>query len=328
MSRKENKTLIGAFVVGAIAILVIALLALGSGKFFRESRSYVLFFEGSVKGLNVGSPVTFRGVKIGEVTGISVTIDQKNHALYIPVIIRLEANRIEGAERLKTDAKAMERAVGMGLRAQLQLQNFVTGQLMVALDFFPEKTPYYVGTNKTYTEIPTVPTKFQELQQSVANLPFREIVDNLNSAVQGLDRLVSSINAKQTAQTLESAIRDVQTLVRHVDSRIDPLFESLAKTSSATEATMRESKETVVVLRKDIRELVASTKTTLESAQAILKQSEQTLSTYSEDSPLVVEMNKTLRELGATSRSLHNLSDYLERHPESLVRGKTLQKGY
>ena len=66
MSRKENKTLIGAFVVGAIAILVIALLALGSGKFFRESRSYVLFFEGSVKGLNVGSPVTFRGVKIGK----------------------------------------------------------------------------------------------------------------------------------------------------------------------------------------------------------------------------------------------------------------------
>lgn len=328
MSRKENKTLIGAFVVGAIAILVIALLALGSGKFFRESRSYVLFFEGSVKGLNVGSPVTFRGVKIGEVTGISVTIDQKNHALYIPVIIRLESNRIEGAERLKTDAKAMERAVGMGLRGQLQLQNFVTGQLMVALDFFPEKTPYYVGTNKTYTEIPTVPTKFQELQQSVANLPLREIVDNLNSAVQGLDRLISSINAKKTAQTLESTIRDVQTLVQHVDSRIDPLFENLARTSRATEATLMESRETAVVLRKDIRELVASTKTTLESAQAILKQSEQTLSTYSEDSPLVVEMNRTLRELGATSRSLHNLSDYLERHPESLVRGKTLQKGY
>jgi len=328
MSGKENKTLIGAFVVGAIVILVITLLALGSGKFFSKSQYYVLFFEGSVKGLNVGSPVTFRGVKIGEVTDISVAIDQKNHTLHIPVIIRLDPGRIEGADRLRIDAKAMETAVGMGLRAQLQLQNFVTGQLMVALDFFPAKPAHYVGTNKAYIEIPTIPTEFQELQRSVANLPLREIVANLNSAVQGLDRLINSINAKQTSQTLESAIRDVQTLVRHVDSRIDPLFETLARTSGATEATLTESKETIAAVRQDIRELVASTKTILESAQAMMKQSEQTLSTYSEDSPLVVEMNRTLRELGAASRSLRNLSDYLERHPESLLRGKAIQKGY
>lgn len=328
MSGKANKMMIGAFVVGALAILIGTVLTLGSGKFFRESRYYVLFFEGSVKGLNVGSPVTFRGVKIGEVTDISVAIDQKNHALHIPVIIRLEPARIQGAERISIDAKAIEKAVGMGLRGQLQLQNYVTGQLMVALDFFPSKPARYVRTNEEYTEIPTIPTEFQELQRSIANLPLREIVANLNSAVQGIDRLINSIDAKQTTKTLESTIRDVQTLIRHVDSRIDPLFESLAKTSSATEATLTEGKATATALREDIRELVASTKVTLESAQAVMKQSELTLQTYSEDSPLVVEMSRTLRELGAASRSLRQLSDYLERHPDSLLKGKVIPKGY
>jgi paraquat-inducible protein B len=328
MSGKANKTLIGAFVVGALAILIGAVLALGSGKFFRESKYYVLFFEGSVKGLNVGSPVTFRGVKIGEVTHISVVIDPANHALNIPVIIRLEPVRIEGAEGLRVDAKAIDKAIGAGLRGQLQLQNFVPGQLMVALDFFPSKPARYVGTNKAYTEIPTIPTEFQELQRSVSNLPLREIIANLNGAVQGLDRLLNSINAKQTSQTLEATLKDVQTLVRHLDGQIDPLFENLARTSTATEETLVESRATATALREDVRELVASTKMTLESTQALMKQSERTLQTYSEDSPLVAEMNRALQELGAASRSLRHLSDFLERHPDSLLKGKAIPKGY
>lgn len=322
MSRKASKTLIGAFVVGAAAILVLALLVLGSGKFFSKSQYYVLFFDGSVKGLNVGSPVMFRGVKIGEVTEISVVIDQKRRKLHIPVIIRLDPHRIEGGSRLSTDAKAMQEAIEMGLRAQLQIQNFVTGQLMVALDFFPAKPARYVGTAKGYTEIPTVPTELQELQKSIEHLPLREIIANLNSAVEGLDRLIHSIDTGQ----LESALRDVQTLVQHVDNRIDPLVESLTRTAGTAQTTLAESRETVAAARNDMKELAASTKATLEAAQAILKQSERTLQTYSDDSPLVAEMNKTLRELAAASRSLRHLSDYLERHPESLLRGKAVHK--
>ncbi len=327
MSGKENKTLIGAFVVGAIAILVLALLVLGSGKFFTKSQMYILFFEGSVKGLNVGSPVVFRGVKIGEVSDIRVAIDQFHHALRIPVIIELQPERIEGGSLLRRDEQAMKRAVERGLRAQLQLQNFVTGQLMVALDFFPKKPAQYVDKDKDYTEIPTVPTEFQELQRTVEHLPLREMVVSLNSAVQGIDKIVNTIDTRKTTQTLEAAIRDIQTLVRHVDDRIDPLVAGLSRATSATEATMEESRETAAAARENMKDLAAAMKTTLETAQASLKQSELTLSAYSEDSPLVTELNKTLRELGATSRSLRQLSDYLERHPESLLRGKAVLKG-
>jgi len=327
MSAKGNKTLIGAFVVGAIALLVLAVLALGSGKFFSKSQYYVLFFDGSVKGLNVGSPVTFRGVKVGEVTDISVAIDQKNRKVHIPVIIRLDPRQIEGGHLLRAGKKEMQEAVDMGLRAQLQLQNFVTGQLMVALDFFPKKPVRYTGMMKQYVEIPTIPTEFQELQRSIEHLPLREIVANLNSAVQGLDKLIQSIDTKQTAQALESTIRDVQTLVRHLDDQIGPFAASLTRTSSAAEATLTESRESVTAVRDDIKELTASTKMTLEAFQTMMKQSEQTLQTYSEDSPLVAEIRKTLREFAAASRSLHNLSDYLERHPESLLRGKAINKG-
>ena len=90
---------------------------------------------------------------------------------------------------------------------------------------------------------------------------------------------------------------------------------------------MEESRETAAAARENMKDLAAAMKTTLETAQASLKQSELTLSAYSEDSPLVTELNKTLRELGATSRSLRQLSDYLERHPESLLRGKAVLKG-
>jgi paraquat-inducible protein B len=264
---------------------------------------------------------------MGTVTDISVALDEQNRKLHIPVVIRLEPGRIKGAHRLKTDAKSIKEAIALGLRAQLQIQNFVTGQLMVALDFFPTKPARYVGTNKDYLEIPTIPTELQELQKSIEHLPLREIVANLSSAVEGLDRLINSIDARKTTQTLESTIKDVSTLVRHVDEQLNPLVASLARTSGAAEATLQESKETAAVMRNEMKELVASTKTTLESARTMLKQSELTLQTYSEDSPLVTEMNKTLRELGEASRSLRNLSDYLERHPESLLRGKTGNKG-
>ena len=115
--------------------------------------------------------------------------------------------------------------------------------------------------------------------------------------------------------------------MRNVNAKVEPLAESLTKTSTAAEATLNETKATMAAARGDLKEFVASTKSTLESAQTALEQSELTLQAYSDDARLVAELHKTLRELSATSRSFRNLSDYLERHPESLIRGKAGAKG-
>lgn len=330
MSQKVNKTAIGAFILGAIVLTVAGVLILGSGKFFTKEHVFITYFAGSVKGLSVGSPVVFRGVKVGSVTDISIIVDPERVELRIPVVFTLDPEKFKGAKvEFQRDAAYIRSAVDFGLRTQLQTQSFVTGQLMLALDFFPDKPAVYLGWDKTrkYPEIPSIPTPIEELRKTLEGLPLKEIGEKLNETLEGLDELVHSIDAKKTSEALASTVRDVQTLVRNVNAKVDPLVASITKTSGAAEATLVETREAMVAVRGDVKEFVASTKTALESAQAALKQSEQALQVYSPDSPLVTELSKTLRQLSATARSFRNLSDYLERHPESLLRGKTGDKG-
>jgi paraquat-inducible protein B len=330
MSKKINKTAIGAFVLGAIALMAAGVLILGSGKFFNREYVYITYFAGSVKGLSVGSPVMFRGVKVGAVTDIGIIVDPETVQLRIPVVFTLDPRKFKGSPvGFQRDAASIKIAVDKGLRTQLQLQSIVTGQLMLSLDFFPDKPAVYVGWDKSskYPEIPSIPTPLEELQRTLETLPLKKIVENLNDTLETLDKLAHSFNEKKTADTLVSTVKDVQTLVRNVNAKVDPLVASITRTSGAAEATLVETRETVVAVRSDLKELVTSSKSAIESALAVLKQSERTLQAYSPDSPLITEIKKTLRELSFTSRSFRNLSDYLERHPESLLRGKTGDKG-
>lgn len=329
MSKEPNRAAIGAFVIGAVALFIAGALFLGAGKFFTKKLTFITYFDGSVKGLSVGSPVMFRGVKIGSVTDISIIVDPSSRGMKVPVIFTLQPAKFKGSENvMQRDSKSIQKAITEhGLRTQLQSMSFLTGQLMVSLDFFPQKPARFVGLIKEYPEIPSVPTPLEELQKTVENLPIKEMVENLNSTLAGIDRLVQSIDAQKTMQSVEAALLDVRTLVHHVDARVAPLMENITKSAGSAEATLAETRETMAAARSSIKEFTASTKGTLESAQAALKQSEQTLHSYSGDSRLAVELNKTLREFSATARSLRQLADYLERHPESLLRGKTGSKG-
>jgi paraquat-inducible protein B len=326
MSGNISKTAIGAFVMGALALLCAAVLILGSGKFFTREFVFITYFPGSVKGLNVGSPVVFRGVKVGRVTDISIMASPQSSELRIPVVFTLNPAKFKGTRvEFQRDASTIRKAVDLGLRTQLQTQSFVTGQLMLALDYFPDKPAVYVGWDKEkkYNEIPSIPSDIEELHKVLVALPLKKIVENLNETLTGIDQLVRSIDAKGTTETLVSAVREVQTLVRNVNAKLDPVVASITRTSGAAEATFEETRAAMVA----VKELVASSKSTFEAAQAALKQTGETLQAYSPDSPLVTELNKTLRQLSATSRSFRNLSDYLERHPESLIRGKAVDKG-
>ena len=90
MSKRANATLIGAFVVGAIALAVTIVLVLAGGQLFTEQQQYVMYFKGSVKGLAVGAPVNFRGVKIGTVTNIQLIVDTEELAFHIPVTVEIK----------------------------------------------------------------------------------------------------------------------------------------------------------------------------------------------------------------------------------------------
>ncbi len=335
MSTKVSKTAIGAFVLGAIVLLVAGVLVLGSGKFLTTKHYYVTYFQGSVKGLNVGSPVMFRGVKVGAVSDISIMADPATRTLEIPVVFDLEVEKVQGASpELRRDPKFIDKAVKeFGLRTQLQTQSFVTGQLMVALDFFPDTPVRYVGLSKKYHEIPSIPTSLQQLQKTLENLPFKEIVESLNHTLGEIDRVVSDIDAKKTTRTIEAGIHDVQILVRHVNEKIDPLVDNLTQTSTAARGTLDQAKTTFAQAEKTLAlkegvpgEIAASLKETLAKSSASLDQLRAALGTYEKlaerNADLGYSVNKTLIELESTSRSVRSLADYLERHPEALIKGK------
>ena len=161
MGSKINPTTIGAFVVGAIVLLIAGGLLFGGGKFFQEKLPYVLFFDSSVEGLNTGAPVVFRGVQVGQVTEISAIADPQTFDVRIKVQIELVRGVIQVGEEgqiFKDQRKGLQGLIQKGARASLRMQSFVTGLLYVAVDFFPDTPIRLLGLDPTLPEIPTIPS--------------------------------------------------------------------------------------------------------------------------------------------------------------------------
>jgi paraquat-inducible protein B len=248
----------------------------------KVAENYVLLFNESVRGLAPGAQVDFRGVVIGEVISIGVDFDRVQRAFRIPVEIRLYPDRLrsryrsQGEENQSIDRKVLfDRLVERGFRAQLRTGNLLTGQLYVALDFFPNAPKATIDWEKQPPQIPTVQGSLAELQITLAELakkldkvPVEAIGRDLQSALQELKRTMQSTDK----------------LVKRFDTEIAP--EAL---------------------------------TTLQEARKALANAERALAA---DAPLQQDARETLRQLMRAAESLRNLTDYLERHPESLLRGK------
>src|SRR4030042_7217449 len=229
MSKPVNKTMIGLFVVGAIALLVVAIGVLGSGKLFKVTTPYVMVFEGSVKGLNVGSPVVFRGVKMGMVTSVRMRADYATKTFTVLVFTDFDPSQIEIVNiddaTLKEPTKEaryrnMRELIARGFRAQLEMQSIVTGQLQIALDFHPDKPAIYKGLVTAVQEIPTIPTPLQELTKKLESLPLDQIFNNINSAADGISKLVNSPELKESVANLNAKLQEASALVANVNAQV------------------------------------------------------------------------------------------------------------
>ena len=312
MAKQSFKTAVGAFVIGGLTLLVAGIILLGGGRMFSDDIEYVLYFDGSVSGLNIGAPVVFRGVPMGQVTRISLEANPRDASVTIPVYIRLDENSIvrAGVAGELTDnfrQEILRRLIQRGLRARLQLQSLITGQYRVELDFLPN-TPANFRSPMPDREIPTLPSPIDTLQRTVASLPLEEmahttagILEKLNAALAG-DALKRGLNA--FAATFEEA----QGLLAGMQESQKTLAQALEKLDVAATSAQH-----------DLPQALQSTRDAMNNVSSV---SLATKAIVERNAPLTQELRRLIQESTAAVRSLRAFLDVLERNPEALLRGK------
>ncbi len=347
MANPASKTLIGGFVVGAVALLVVGVMVFGSGRFLQKTYPFVMYFESSVTGLSVGSPVVFRGVRVGSVTQIALVANPETLTMHIPVYMELEPERIEinftQAHKKKDPYGKMKELIERGLKAQLQTQSFVTGQLQIALDFFPDREAKYVGKGHA-PEIPTVPTRLEELTKTIEKLPLEQLIREVLRAVEGISSVVRDPEIKEMITALKNTSQNLEVTVKHVDERLGPVltnaeqavseFAKLARDLDTRLSALALKGETAVDdyaklardLNGQLNPLARSVEVTLEGARLALRSADKTMDNAqrltAKDSPLIREVVSAVEELTRAARSIRVFAEYLERHPEALIQGK------
>jgi paraquat-inducible protein B len=341
MSTRANPAIIGAFVVGAAVLLVVALLVWGGTGFLRTKLDYVLFFDAAVTGLQKGAPVMLRGVRVGEVTDVQVRWGTRFVAAYIA----LEPELLKGAPRKEVRAQIAE-AVDEGLRAQLRTQSLVTGVLFVALDVAPDTPIVLRGLEPNIPELPTIPmqvdvwvAKLERVADAVANLPLQEIAAAAAATLNETTRLLKSPEIARVLRNTDALMSDTRTLVRRIETltttvtaQVDPLAGDARATLRSADAALADVPRLVndvrgLVAKVDahVDPLLASLRRSSDVAQGALEQARVTLGgvdgVLNQDSALGYEAVQVLRELHETARALRSLADYLERVPDAPVYG-------
>lgn len=352
MAHTPNKSLIGLFVVGAVALAVAGIVVFGSGRLFKDYIMYVMYFDGSLEGLTVGSPVEFRGVKIGEVTSIKANFNPNKLSITIPVTVRIDNDYIQmdgdGSVLPKFDKYEFYKPlIDKGLRAQLKVKSVLTGQLFISLDFHPEKPAKFVPFETDYPEIPTVPSEMQQLIANIQKIPFNQIADRLARALEGLEKTINSPEIGKGLKNINKIITDTNVLIAHIDSEFKPLVGNLAETSNSARYAFTQAgdlaqdlkgtsgaargafvqAEKTLALKEGVPgELAAGIRDATSKAGASLEQMQMTLAAYERVADgragMGYDLRRTLSEIENAARALRALADYLERHPESLLKGK------
>ena len=331
MSKKANPTVIGLFVVGAVALVVAGILIFGGGQFFGQKLYYVLYFDDSLKGLNKGAPVMFRGTKVGSVTEIKVVIDGQDETIRVPVYMELDEQGVEVVNPSDSidpnmDDESRERAfikkmvIERGLRAQLEMQSLVTGQLVVQLDFFPKsEIKLHQQYKDEYPEFPTIRSSLKEFTQKLEDLPLTDVLNAALETIESLGRILNSPEFLGFISEGRGLLVDFRDLTNDLDRELPPIIDGLNEVIGSTDRLVKNVDRQVEPISSSFQDVASTAKTSLIQAQS-------TLATFEEvagkDSQVRYRLSAALKELASAARSVRDLADYLERHPEALLQGK------
>jgi paraquat-inducible protein B len=352
MRSETNKTLIGGFIIGAAVLVMAGLFIFGSGSLFQDREQIILYFDGSVKGLGLGSGVQFKGVPVGKVTKINLVYAPDEQEFYTRVLIETTGEVVKVVNLKKPGSlikkemtmENMDFMIANGLRAKLQLESFVTGKLLVALDFYPGSPLELKGYDRDLQELPTLLSDVETLTKAFDNLKLAEIVQTAKEAIEGIDALVNSPELQAAPRALHATLKsyrkladnldrqvgtlatglkgtldDTRGLVGKLDRQVDPVAGGITGTTAELRAVLQKIDRQTDPLLVDLRDTAIAARSALERADAMLT---NMADLSDENSSLVYQAQKALDDLSAAARALSVLATYLGKHPEAVLQGK------
>jgi paraquat-inducible protein B len=318
MGKRVSPAAIGAFVVASFAILIVALIVVGSGRIFTRPVRFICMFQGNLNGLKIGAPVKVRGVQIGTVATIQLRLLPSQgrmlpgiKGLRLPVIIDVDRSQLlaRGGTGAALDKSGFDDAIKQGMRAQLATESLLTGLLYIDLGLHPN-TPikFVLEPGGPYREIPTVRTDLAQLQERLTHtldkfdkVDFQALVVSITDAANSIKTLTGSPELKAALESLKGtianlnqAVNSARDLINNANAKVGPLVTDIRESSDEANKTMKETRAVLVSLQQ----------------------------TLDPNSPLAVHLNQTLESLTETSQSLGEFADYLHRNPGALLRGK------
>ncbi|MDW7773039.1 MAG: MlaD family protein [Desulfobulbaceae bacterium] len=337
MSRKANPTLIGTFVFGAIILGTIVTLLLAGRDWFQERRQHIMYFEETAQGLQVGAPVVFLGVKVGTVKRIQLGLDETSQRFMVPVTVELAPRTVhtsDGEQIDLQDRDTIRQLVDRGLRARLQMQSLLTGLLYVDLAFHPDKGARFISNDPEISEIPTIPTKVEELSSMLEEFPMAEFLADLSAISDSMRTILSSEALETIPDRLDGALIHLESLVARLDSAADPLVEKI-------EANLMELGEALEAVRTamgklgnaaDQVEKFADSDSQLYGSitiagEELANAAREMGQLAGEGYPAVELLNDSLQEISRAARAMRLLAETLEKNPEALLRGKHIKEG-
>jgi len=300
--------LVGSFVVGALVLAVLGILLFGGRQLFTRTTRVVVVFAGSVAGLDVGSPVTFRGVRIGKVGAIRVQIDVKSHEDSIPVYLDLEPARITWQDGTAPDGNSdLERSVKDGLRAQLISQSYVTGQLTVNLDVHPELPAREPLSIDGVLEIPSIPSDLQDLKDEFRRLDLPALGKQTRDALQSAQRTLDTLNGAigPVTQELKSTLETTARSVAQIQA-------DAARTLASIDQLANDGRGQLKTNGDDLDRLLQDAQRTTVEANTLLASLNDMTDSHSE---MRGDLQASLRDLAASSRSLRSLTEDMQKNP-------------
>ncbi|MFZ4698847.1 MAG: MlaD family protein [Candidatus Methylumidiphilus sp.] len=360
MSKPVSPMAIGGFTLGALALLVIGLLMFGGSQIFDKDKvRYVIFFDSSLNGLEIGAPVKMQGVKIGTVKDIRLELDPKTTKVYKPVVVEIDRKSFVGMrdkpEALSNDPKKLRanvvKMVAEGFRARLEMQSLLTGLLYVDFGIYPDKPALFTHMNfEDLIELPCIPTTTDELRntaeqmaEKLRKLPIDQIAQNFSETLLEIRNLLASKEVRQSNVALSATLTELQKTVGTLNRNLEPILKETRTTMVGTTALVQDSRALVNDVHQEVKPVLAGAGHTLagadkalanadramlaatvalDTATAALNKAQSTLATVDGAVGADSTLNETLTAMRDAARSLKNLTDYLERHPEAVISGK------